>query len=229
MLFLLLINVAVATIHGDHRVAFQSAAQRLPEELEDRIWEYYPKIDHGDNPKSSILSLEETQALFPPLNLLPVIQWDSYVTYVSLSALIMPSDRYLTLHVTDKQTEYDDMLIFRFGHGCPGDLRYVVMNDTVEQWDDRSDFEYIGSMRKFQVDKRILNWDLEPGTAVLLHIPRQCTLLSFSRSFEFPVHNFNRQVHFPETIRLSDEVPLDCRWLSIWARVLRFLRELIGE
>ena len=36
----------VATIHEDRRQAFRSAAQKLPEEVKDLIWDFYPKVKY---------------------------------------------------------------------------------------------------------------------------------------------------------------------------------------
>ena len=66
--WLLTSSAVVATIHQDRHQAFRPAAERLPEEMEDLIWNFYPEMIYGDNPKSPILSLEETQPLFPPLH-----------------------------------------------------------------------------------------------------------------------------------------------------------------
>ena len=107
-----LLTVTAGTIHEDRRAAFRSAAEMLPQELEDRIWGYYLDIVYGDSPQSPILSLEETQALFPLLELGsdPWSRW--HVKYkAEPSDLILPDDRYLTLHVTDaSETQDQDWL-----------------------------------------------------------------------------------------------------------------------
>lgn len=153
-------------------------------------WE---KVTYGDNPTSPILSLEQTQTLFPKLNMYfqdceaaddrRVLHYSSGQVEIK-----MPEDQYLILHITQAQTydDYDQLDFFFTGQGesCSAPRRYFVENETVKLWNGAHG--YIDGVMQITVFKRELNNNLEPGTAVLLHIPKGCslTLTSVVRSLK---------------------------------------------
>ena len=184
LILLLISSVVVATIHQDRRQAFRCAAERLPEELEDRIWEFYLELIYGDNnPKSPILSLEETQAqaLFSPLHF--VNRWEEETVWYKSDLLnqTMTKDRYLTLYVTaepndsNRHGRNDGQLFFKTDSNCQIEMRYFVVNGTVHQWSDEAGFFFRGTGH-IEIDMLELNRAHEPGTEILLYIPQGCTL-----------------------------------------------------
>ena len=218
---LLTCSAVVATIHQDRRQAFRSAAERLPEELEDRIWEFYPKVTYGENPNSPILALEETQALFPPLH----FDWrfkDSVWYKSDRLNQTMTKDRYLTLYVTAESTERnvrDDLnLSFERDCNCPLEIRYFVANERVHQWSGESPYSAIhdaycgntGKIFDFSISKPELNRALEPGTEILLYIPQGCTLTLVNLYRIIGRQHFNSQAEdiFPANISWSTQLPV---------------------
>ena len=199
---LLTSSAVVATIHQDRRQAFRPAAQRLPEELEDRIWDFYPKVMYGDNPNSPILliSLEETQALFlfPPLHLVDGREDEETFSYESERLnQTMTKVRYVTLYVTDSTDRGDNLgFIFTTESECEFEMRYFVANETVHQWPYHLS-SYWGYSAPpsyiFIILKAEMNRELEPGTEILLYIPQGCTLKSFLIHRRIEKQHFNSQ------------------------------------
>ena len=185
LILLLSSSAAVATInHEDRRQAFRPAAERLPEELDDLIWAFYPELKYGDNPESPIFSLEETQAqvLFPPLHFKR--HYTNAVYESDRLNQTMTKDRYLTLYVTaesnnsERYNINDGELLFKTDFNCEIEMRYFVANGTVQQWSDEAGLYsdlYDGGYRS-TIDMSRLNEALEPGTEILLYIPQGCTL-----------------------------------------------------
>ena len=210
LILLLSSSAVVATIHQDRRQAFRSAAERLPGELEDRIWGFYPEMIYGDNPNSPILSLDETQALFPPLHLDLDHEWEEEETVWYRSERLnqtMTTDRYLTLFVTestDRNDQNDLNLLFKTDSYCPIEMRYFVAHETVQQW-PRAWLEVNdGYDLDFSISKAELNDEQEPGTQILLYIPPECTLTLVRVFREIGRQHFDSQAEeIPENISLS--------------------------
>ena len=184
-----LIVIAAATIHENRRGLV--ADSFLPA--------------YGDSPPSKILSLEETQALFPVLHLR---MGENYVNYESDEPVpALPEDRYLTLHVTDgTRNNRDDMLEFLVTpDSCSSFGRYLMSANKVKEWTG-ADAIYEAEPRGVYLEKSQLNNDLESGTSVLLYIPKKCTVVlkHVSRSFRKPKHG---PWSFPETLLISDKNP----------------------
>ena len=218
---LLTCSAVVATIHDDRRQAFRSAAERLPEQVEDLIRDFYLELTYGDNPRSPILSLEETQAqvLFPPLHLEGVnserVKYDSERLNQT-----MPKDRYLNLHVTEStdDNDQDDVtLTFKRDSNCPNEPRYFLANGAVYQWSraNQDPYKYFlrlspwNNMWYILWSKAKMNRELEPGTKILLHVPQECTLKlqHVSRTIGIPpIGNEGRR--YPATISVATPLPL---------------------
>ena len=229
-----LFTLSAATIHEDRGAVFRSVAQAqaLPEEVEDMIWEYYVDLVNRDKPQSPILSLEDTQSLFPLLHLDWTYYWWS-VEYISKTEVVLPEDRYLTLHVTDSSQDQDH-LSFRFnatGESCRSVNRYILSKDkTIQEWTGVG-YKKEGYWKtpRYIIEKDELNSDLEPGTALLLYIPQGCSIMLklLERIFRIPVHNKHRlPTQHSETILLSDEMPPECRQLSWFSRLLQWLEKI---
>ena len=184
-----LIAIAAATIHENRRGLVADS--------------YLPA--YGDSPPSKILSLKETQALFPVLHL---SMDTSYVNCESDEPVpALPEDRYLTLYVTDGTgNNRDESFEFTVTpDSCSSFGRYLMFANKFEEWTG-SDAIYHTGPRGIQLKKSQLNNDLEPGTSVLLYIPKKCkvVLKSVSRSFYEPPHG---PWSFPETLGVSDKIP----------------------
>ena len=199
----------VATIHQDRRQAFRPAAERLPEELEDRIWDFYLGLIYGDNPNSPILSLEDTQALFPRLHLVDGRENEEIVYYQSdLLNQTMTEDRYLTLYVTDSTETEDNLdLLLKTDSNCEIEMRYFVANERVQQWSDHQGYvcAFNPSIHAylFFIEKAEMNRVLEPGTEILLYIPQGCTLTVLQVAREIEKQHFNS---------LAEEIPASISW-----------------
>ena len=209
---LLTCSAVVATIHEDRHQAFRPAGQRLPEELGDQIWNFYPKVTYGDNPNSPILSLEETQALFPPLHLDNEWEDEKSVWYKSdLLNQTMVEDRYLTLYVTES-TDRDNQdflgLYFEGDSNCPMEIRYFVANEKVQQWSRGYRWPYLFLYHTytydFSISKAKMDREQEPGTEILLYIPQGCTLTLLQVSRVIAKQHFNLEAEgIPENISWS--------------------------
>ena len=212
-----LLTVVAATIHDDRLAVFQSAAQMLPQELEDRIWGYYLDLVYGVHPQSPILSLEETQALFPILYIdldRSFAHWDGAegAEYISRTPVILPEDRYLTLHVTDDILNQDTLrLSIRFAENCESvGGQYALDNEDGTLYKSKSYEYYVAHGSLAVIKKQELNTDLEPGAGLLLHIPRGCTMTLHRAARRFFVRAQDEQF-LPETILVSDPIPSVCR------------------
>lgn len=227
---LALLTVTAATIHDDRRAAFRRSAQMFPEELEDRIWEYYPEIVYGDNPQSPILSLDETQAYFPILYVQdPSSSWYG-VDYISQSddAVLLPEDRYLPLHVTDDTRDHDTLFLnfIMLSQNCQSVAQYTLKKDGTLYRSEEYEYEHRRDWSLAILVKEELNRDLEHGTTLLLYIPRGCTMAldRVARWFFVLGHD---ELSLPETVLVSDDVPQVCRQRSWFSQIKRWMEGII--
>ena len=214
---LLTCSAVVATIHDDRRQAFRSAAaERLPEQVEDLIWDFYPKVKYGDHPKSPILSLEDTQALFPPLHLEGVNEDTVWYRSEPLNERIT-KDRYLTLYVTEStdrsaSAQDDVRLYFKTDSYCELEIRYFIADEKVQQWSGGILWPYLFYSHFFTYDfaikKARMNREQEPGTEILLYIPQGCTLALVKVSRVIAKQYFNSQAEgIPANISWATQLP----------------------
>ena len=234
MLYLFLIPTLIQAVsHEDLRQSFRASefAQRLPSEIvKDDVLGYFDDLVYGDNPISPVVSLQETEILFPNLSLAQVhmyqdtetlfsnlisTQVDIYeVTYSSAQddpfEYLLPQDRYLTVHIVNQDQDEDpDTVEFFFendgGINCTDIQQYIQQtNGGIRRMDSRSNPNFIS--------KDSLNENFDTGTAILLHIPKGCLprIASAHRTFVMNYHVRKNNIPLPETLPLLTGTVPEC-------------------
>ena len=214
--YLLVIPTLIQAVsYEDLRQSFRASelAQRLPPEIvQDDVLGYFDDLVYGGNPISPVLSLQETEILFPILSLAQVDIYE--VTYSSAQddpfEYLLPQDRYLTVHIVNQDQDEDpDTVAFFFenegGINCIDIQQYIQLtNGGIRRMDIQLDLNLIS--------KDSLNENFDTGTAILLHIPQGCwpRIVSAHRTFVMNYHVRNNNILLPETVPLLAGTVPEC-------------------